>query len=255
MSLIHKTGRGRIPLHRSVRYVRFSPWRAAGWVIAAALATGGQLYFNRLLTRGFGLILEGLLHVAQVPFEPGAGDRLAFINIPSWSVTTFNPAALLPTALLYAGAGVFLSLAIWWIPKVPFPMKAWVSLLGMLLLIITAVLGIQPVPRFTPEIFSGLWMKITVATSLLFPWVWATVVGILPLPVFRVGLWGLVAWVLFVAWNVTRLAVFLALARAAGVLWLPIAFIFGSTLMDCFVFIIAFSRVLEPAGREWQEPV
>ena len=218
------------------------------------VATGLQLYFNKGLNRAYGLVLEGLLTWARVPFEPGAPDQLAFISIPSWSVTTFNPVAVLPGALAYLGAGLFLAVVVWRIPKIPFPVAAWISLLGVLLLLTTLVMSLMPVMRFTPEIFAGLWMKVTVATALIYPWLWAFLVGVLPLPVKRVAIWGAVAWVTFGLWNVVRLACFLALARAAGVLWLPLSFILGCTLLDCFVFIIAFCRALEPAGREWEEP-
>jgi hypothetical protein len=224
-------------------------------MVAAAVATGAQLYFNHGLNRIYTLMLEKLLVVVGVPFEQGALDRLLFIEIPSWSVATFNPVAVLPGALAYVAAGLILAAAVWWVPKIPFPLKAWLSLSGLLLLITTLVLVWMPIPRFTPEVFAGLWMKVAVATSLVFPWAWALLVGVLPLPVARVALWGTGAWIIFGAWNVIRLAFFLALARSAGVLWLPIAFIFGGTLMDCFVFIITFSRVLEPAGREWEEPL
>lgn len=241
-------------MHRSVRYVRFSFQRLVGWLLVAIVTTGVQLYFNKGLNRAYGLVLEGLLTVARVPFEQGAPDRLAFISIPSWSVTTFNPVALLPGALAYLGVGLFLALAVWRIPKIPFPVGAWISLLGVLLLVTTLVMSLMPVPRFTPEVFTGLWMKVTVATALIYPWLWALLVGVLPLPVKRVVIWGVAAWVSFGLWNAVRLAFFLALARAAGALWLPLAFILGGTLMDCFVFIIAFSRALEPAGQEWEEP-
>lgn len=254
MVLIQNTGRGRIPLHRSVRYVRFTFQRLAGWLLAAVVTTGMQLYFNRSLTRIYGWVLEGLLSWAGVPFEQGTPDHLAFISTPSWSVTTFNPVAVLPVALAYCGAGLFLALVVWRIPKLPFPLSAWLSLLGVLLLVCTLVMSLMPIPRFTPEVFAGLWMKVTVATALLYPWLWAALLGILPLPIKRVFAWGAGAWVTFALWNAVRLAAFLALARAAGVLWLPLAFILGGTLMDCFVFIVAFSRALEPAGQEWEEP-
>jgi magnesium-transporting ATPase (P-type) len=254
MSLIQKIGRGRIPLHRSVRYVRFDFWRFAGWIFVALVATWVQIHFNQELNKIYFLMLNKVLNFSQVPFDQGTWDHLGFIDIPSWSVATFNPAAVTAGALAYLGAGLFLAVAVWWIPKIPFPMKAWISMLGALLLIVTVVLTLMPIPRFTPEVFSGLWMKVVVATSLIFPWVWALLVGVLPLPILRVTFWGVWAWIVFGVWNMIRLAFFLALARAAGVVWLPIAFIFGSTLMDCFVFIIAFSRVLEPAGQEWAEP-
>ena len=254
MSLSQNTGRGRIPLHRSVRYVRFTFQRLAGWLVVAVVTTGLQLYFNKGLIRTYGWVLEGLLTRAGVPFEQGTPDQLGFISIPSWSVTTFNPVAVLPGALAYLGAGLFLALVVWRIPKIPFPVSAWISLLGVLLLVCTLVLSLLPVPRFTPEVFAGLWMKVTVATALIYPWLWACLVGVLPLPATRVFVWGAGAWVTFALWNAIRLACFLALARTAGVLWLPLAFILGCTLMDCFVFIIAFSRALEPAGQEWEEP-
>jgi len=254
MFLIEKLGRGRIPLHRSVRYVRFSRWRCAAWVLVALVATAVQLYFIRELIQTYSAALETLLTRAGVPFEAGLGDRLGFIAIPSWSVTTFNPVAVFPGAVAYVCVGLILTLAVWTAPKAPFPLRAWLSLLGSLLLLTTIVLIWRPVPRFTPELFSGLWLKVAVATSLAYPWIWALLVGVLPLPVTRVAAWGAAAWFTFVAWNVTRLAFCLALARVAGVLWLPIVFIFFCTLLDCFVFIIAFTRVLEPAGREWEEP-
>lgn len=254
MNAEEKPTRGRIPLHRSVRHVRFSGRSLAIWILLAVAITAIQWHFLNELLAGYGSILEHLLSAARVPFGPGTGDRLASIPIPAWRVATYNPAAVLPGALAYLGAGLALILSLWFAPRLPYPLRAWLALLGLLLCLVTLVLAWRPEPRFTPDLFSALWMKLTVATSLAFPWIWSLLVGILPLPFRRAVLWGGFAWLVLAAWNVIRLAFFLALARAAGVLWLPVALVFGSTMLDGYVLVIAFARVLEPAGHEWEYP-
>jgi hypothetical protein len=237
-----------------VRHVRFGSFRLGGWVLAALAATGLQLWFWPRLLQGYQGGLEGLLNLARVPFERGAPESFGFVSIPCWSVASFNPVALWPGALAYGAAGLLLALVVWRLPRIPYPLAAWLSLIGVMVLICTAVLAVRPVPHFTPEAFSGLWMKVTVATTVILPWVWAFLVGVLPLPIPRVAFWGLAAWVIFVVWSLVRLAFFLALARAVGVIWLPMMYMLGGTLQDCFAFIVVFSQVLVPAGREWEEP-
>ena len=253
MSSAPKARRGRIPLHRSVRHVRFGFARLAGWAAVALAATGAQLYFNDKLINCYAALLEWLLTRAQVPFQRGPLEHLAFIQIPTWSVTTFNPVALLPGAVAYGLTGLFLAVVAWRIPRLPLPLAAWCSLLGGMLVITTCVLTLDPIPHFTPEVFVGMWLKVTVATALIYPWFWLILVGVLPLPLARVARCGLAAWAIFALWNVFRMAFFLALAQAAGVFWLPMAYMLGGTLPDCFVFIVFFSRALEPAGREWED--
>lgn len=255
MSFGHPLGRGRIPLHRSVRHVRFGFNRLLAWLCAALAITGVQLLAHRGLLQAYRTLVEGLLDLAQVPFEPGPVSLVAGLAIPSWSIQTFNPVAVPSGALAYGLLGLVLAVGLWRIPRLPFPLVAWLSLVGILLLTTTLLLALHPLPQFTPEVFAGMWVKVAVATSLVFPWFWVLLVGVLPLPAPRVAFWGLAAWLVFGLWNILRLAFLLALARAAGVVWLPLAFMLGGTLPDCFVFILFFSRVLEPAGQEWEEPL
>jgi len=155
-----KTGRGRIVMHRSLRHVRFNRKRLSGWLLTASAATALQLYFCKFLIYIYSSLMEGLLTLARVPFEHGPLDRLCFIAIPSWSVESYNPVAMLPGALAYGLGGLALALLVWRIPISPFPLSAWISLLGSLLMVTTLVLSLRPIPRFTPEVFSGMWMKV-----------------------------------------------------------------------------------------------
>ena len=220
----------------------------------ATVMTIVQLRFHKELLWFYGVLLEHLLELAQVPVQRGPLDSLIFVDIPSWSVETFNPVAVLSGALGYGAAGLGLALGAWRVPRLPFPMAAWLALVGIILLISTLVLVLVPLPRFTPEVFSAMWVKLAVATALIYPWFWALLVGGMPLSSGRIAFWGLLAWVVVAIWNIMRLAFFLALARAAGVIWLPLAFMLGSALPDCVIFIIYFNRVLVPAGPEWGAP-
>lgn len=224
------------------------------WILLATALTLLQIHGLNDLLQGYRWIAEHLLAMAHVPFTPGLGERLGPFLIPAWRVVSFNPAALPSGALAYLGAGSALILILWLIPRLAYPVRAWTALLGLLLVLATLILAWKPEPRFTPEVFSALWMKLAVATSFAFPWIWSLLVGVLPLPFPRALLWGGLAWIGFVAWNLLRLAFFLALARAAGVIWLPMALIFGGTMLDGYVFVIAFARALEPAGQEWERP-
>ena len=244
--------RGRIPLHRSVRHVAFKGGRLAAWSLAAIACTVLMLVYHRALLEGYRGLVEGLLRAAGVPFANGVPARLGFLRIPAWRVESFNPIAHWSGALPYGAASLVLLFAPR-LPRMPLPVGSWLSLVGGLMLLTTLVLYWRPVPVLTPASFSGLWGQITVGTALLFPWIWALLVGVLPLPPLRVALWGLLALAVFLLWNGVRLAFFLALARAAGVVWLPPALILGCTLPDFMVLVIAFGRVLEPAGASWEE--
>lgn len=246
--------RGRILMHRSVRHVRFHPWRFILWLLAATLAIALMLWYIGPLVQGYRSAVEYLLQLSGVPFTAGPGDRLGSIGIPNWHVATFNPVASHLGFWIYAGACILVLLLIWIVPRMPFPLAAWFAALALLLLLASLVLHWRPVPLLTPEAFSTLWGKVSIGTMLIYPGIWALLVGILPLPVPRVALWGIAAFIFFLVWNAIRLAFFLALAGWAGAVWLPIGIVFGGTLPDCLVLITAFAFVMEKAGPVWEEP-
>lgn len=246
--------RGRILMHRSVRHVRFHPWRFAFWLLAAAVCIGMILWHIQSLTFFYKKTVENLLGTFGVAFTPGPGDSLGSIGIPNWNVATFNPVASLEGVWIYGLASLLVLLVVWFIPRLPFPFAAWLAAIALILLLATLVLHWRPVPLLTPLSFSALWSKVSIGTMLIYPALWALLVGVLPLPIPRVALWGVAAFVFFLVWNVVRLAFFLALAGWAGAVWLPIGIVFGGTLPDCLVLITAFAFVMEKAGPVWEEP-
>jgi len=234
--------------------VRFHPWRFGFWLLAAVVCISLILWHMQTLTGLYKSTVEGLLRASGVAFSAGAGDSLGPIGIPNWDVATFNPVASAQGALIYGLASLLVLLVVWFIPRIPFPLAAWLAAIALILLLATLVLHWRPVPLLTPLSFSALWSKVSLGTLIIYPALWALLVGVLPLPVPRVALWGLLAFTFFLVWNVVRLAFFLALAGWAGAVWLPIGIVFGGTLPDCLVLITAFAFVMEKAGPVWEEP-
>lgn len=232
-------------------FVDYHGPRIIGWTVAALFCTLLLVLFHDALLRLYADGVESCLRTAVILHDPGAGDSLAGMLLPTWRVDTYNPVATPGGALAYGGCALVGMVAIWVVPRVSLPVAAWVSLGSAVLLLSTVILYWRPLPTLTPESFSGLWVKITAASALTFPWVWALLVGTLPLPAHRVAGWGLAALAASTVWSMLRLAFFLGLAQWAGVVWLPLGLIFGGTLLDCLVLVVCFGFALEPAGREW----
>ena len=243
--------RGRIPLHRSVIFVDYHAPRIIGWAIAALACTLLLIAFHDSLLKAYSEGVAICLRTGGISFDQGAGDGMAGMTLPTWRVDTFNPVATRNGALVYGLCSLAGMLLVWRLPRVPLPVAAWFSLASAVLLLATLVLYWRPLPILTSESFSGLWGKVTLGTALVLPGVWGMLVGMLPLPVFRVAVWGLAAMIISAVWSMLRLAFFLGLAQWAGVVWLPMGVVFGGTLMDCLVLIVCFGFTLEPAGKAW----
>lgn len=247
--------RGRIPMHRSIRHVKFNQTRFL-LVITAALTCSAMLYWKiDGLISFYCHLEEWVLRFGGVPFQRVSGDFLGHIPIPVWSVETFNPVAEPWVALCYVIATMIIMFITWRCHCIPTPVGAWLGVVSLVLLLATLILHWKPEPLLTPQAFSGLWGKITLGTALIYPCLWAFLLGILPLPLSRTIFWFLLALMFFFVWSAVRMAFFLALAHWAGVIWLPIGIVFGGTIPDCLVLIVAFGFVMEKAGESWEQPV
>lgn len=246
--------RGRIPMHRSIRHVSFNRTRFL-LVVTAAMVFSALLYWKiDALISLYGGLEEWILRLGGVPFQRVSGDFLGHIPIPVWSVATFNPVASHGAALCYIFATLFIMFITWRCHCIPTPVGAWLGVISLVLLLATLILHWKTDPLLTPEAFTGLWGKITLGTALIYPCLWAFLLGILPLNLWRTLFWFLMALIFFFVWSTLRMAFFLALAHWAGVIWLPIGIIFGGTIPDCLVLIVAFGFVMERAGESWEQP-
>lgn len=255
MTSIHEAPkRGRIPMHRSIRHVHFYAKRAIWLTLLALVIVLVMAWFIEPLVALYGQMGEGLLRLAHVPFSAGSGDFLGPILIPTWKLETFNPVASTAGLWGYVIVTIVALLLAWLSPRIPLPVAAWIGIVSLMLLLAALVLHGRPVPMLTPETFSGLWGKVTIGTMLIYPAIWAMLVGILPQPIWRVAVWFLAALGFFFVWSIVRLAFFLALAHWAGVVWLPIGIVFGLTLLDCLVLVVAFGFFMEKAGHAWEKP-
>jgi hypothetical protein len=240
-------------MHRSIRHVQVQPWRLTFWLTVALIGTVALVWYSVPLVHGYRFMVNSLLQWTGIPFEAGKGEMLSHIWIPNWNIGTFNPVVSPRGFWTYGLVIVLGQILIWRASWIPLPLAAWIAAILLVLLLAILILHWRPEPILTPLAFSVLWGKVTIGTVLIYPCLWALLVGILPLPISRVAFWGCAALVFFLAWNIVRLAFFLALARWAGVVWLPIGIVFGGTLPDCLVLITAFAFVMEKVGPLWDE--
>jgi hypothetical protein len=254
MSILVNSRRN-IPLHRSVRMVAFRLWHLLFWMIFALLSTFFVARSGPIWTEWYARVVERLLGWGGLPFERGAGAPLWNFRTPSWALDSFNPAAAWNGALIFLAIGVLALLIATRLKRLPFPASAWLGLSAGLLLLSTGVLYLLPQPRLTPESFSALWGQVSLGTLLIFPLIWAMLVGTLPVPPSRVLFFGLSAMLMMGVWSACRLALSLAIAHWAGEIWLPVAFILACSIPDFLVLIVAFGLTIEPAGFLWGEGV
>lgn len=244
--------KSRIPQHRSVRTAPFEAWRLVVW---GGFSVAFSLVASRHVltwTGWYAHLVELALRWAGVPFAAFHERGVWLVSTPGWSVATFNPVATGLGALAYGGGAAALLLGAVMGRRIPFPLRAWMGLGGGLLLLTTVVLFLLPIPRLTPERFSQLWSQVALGTTLVSPWAWALLVGLLPIPLGRVVLWGFIGVFTLFLWSALRLAFCLALAHWAGSVWLPPAFILGCSLPDILVVVTAYGFALEPAGGLWE---
>lgn len=240
-----------IPEHRSVRRVAFHPKRLAAGALLSGLLCVSLYTQGTVIAQAHARLVSMLLEWAKLPFSHGYGGQLGIISIASWQVDSFNPMGDPTMASLYVGGTLMLFLLAILVPKWPFPIRAWLGMGSLMLLTTEIVLFFKPIPRFTPESFSVLWGQVAVGTLVLFPAIWSLLVGVIPIPIFRIILWGISAQIVMFAFSACRLAFCLAFAHFFGVLWLPIAFVLFCSIFDFLVMVVFFAQALEQEGPRW----